>query len=483
MRSICLLPRCFVFALLLLIGLSADADERPLDVARDKPNILFIIADDLGYSDLGVTGSDYYLTPNLDKLASESLVFNAAYANCANCAPTRAALMSGMYAPRTGVYTVGTSERGKASDRVLIPTKNNDTLSADFVTIAEVLKGAGYTTAHMGKWHLGEGETGPEGQGFDVNVGGGHNGHPKSFFSPYRNVDIPDSPKGEYLTDRLTREAADFIGKQKDADKPFFLYLPLYTVHTPIQPEKARVAAAEAREKGKHHTKANYAAMVEGMDFYIGRLLDALEAHGVADNTIVVFTSDNGGHGGFTDQHPLRGSKGMFYEGGIRVPLFVKYPGVTKAGATFDEPVVLLDFFPTFAEVGKGKLPDTQPVDGVSLLPVMRDADKSLGREAIFFHFPAYLQGYSGGEGAEAQRPPWRATPCSAIRMGDWKMIRYYETGKIELFNLAKDPGEQLDLSIIEADKVEEMFLKLMLWQRKTNAPVPSERNPKYKSD
>lgn len=464
-----------------LLGCSTLAADQAKDTAR--PNIVFIMIDDLGYTDLGVTGSDDYLTPNIDKLASQSMVFSAAYANCANCAPTRAALMSGMYAPRTGVYTVGNSDRGKASDRVLVPTENKDTLDPKFITIAEVLKRAGYTTAHMGKWHLGEGETGPEAQGFDVNVGGGHNGHPKSFFSPYGNVDLPDSPKGEYLTDRLTREAAEFIGEQKDADEPFFLYLPLYTVHTPIQPEQRFVDAARARLKTDNDKLIKYAAMVAAMDHYVGRVLDALEEHGVADNTLVVFTSDNGGHGTYTDHHPLRGSKGMFYEGGIRVPLFVRYPGVTKAGSTFEEPVVLLDFFPTLTDIGQGKLPDSQPVDGVSLLPVLRDPKASLGRDAIYFHFPAYLQGYSGGEGDEAHNPPWRATPCSAIRMGDWKLIQYFETGDVELFNLAKDPGEQNDLSKKEAAKATEMTALLKAWQKQTNAPVPTEKNPKYKGE
>ena len=464
----------FALTLGLLFAYSAQADERP--------NILFIIADDLGYTDLGVTGSDYYLTPHLDKLAGQSLVFNAAYANCANCAPTRAALMSGMYAPRTGVYTVGSSERGKAAGRMLIPTENNDTLSMDVVTIAEVLKEAGYTTAQMGKWHLGEGEDGgPTTQGFDLNIAGHHGGSPRSYFSPYKNKYLEDGPKGEYLTERLTREAASFIEAQKDSDKPFFLYLPLYNVHTPIQPIKAMAEAADAREKGEHHTNPKYAAMVEAMDLYIGRLLEALETHGVADNTLVIFTSDNGGHGGVTDQHPLRGSKGMFYEGGIRVPLFVKYPGVTKAGATFDEPVVLLDFFPTLAEIGKGKLPKEQPVDGVSLLPVMRDSDASLGREAIYFHFPCYLQGYEGGEGAEAQRPPWRATPCSAIRMGDWKLIKYFETNETELFNLNDDPGEQHNLAQKNVDMRIKLLAQIRQWHQSVDAPIPTEKNPKYK--
>lgn len=448
--------------------------------AADRPNIVFIIADDLGYTDLGITGSNYYQTPNLDKLANQSLVFNAAYANCANCAPTRAALMSGMYAPRTGVYTVGNSDRGKASGRALIPTANTTELDPKFVTLAEVLQAAGYTTAHMGKWHLGEGEAGPKAQGFDVNVAGNHAGHPKSYFSPYRNPNLTDGPKGEYLTERLTREAADFIGKHKDGGKPFFLYLPLYTVHTPIQPLPELAQRAAQRPKGKHHHNAKYAGMVEGMDRFIGTVLDVIDEYGLADNTIVIFTSDNGGHGGVTDQHPLRGSKGMFYEGGIRVPLFVRYPGVTPAGKHFDEPVVLLDFYPTLAQLGGGKLPTAQPVDGVSLLPVLRDPSQSLNRDAIYFHFPAYLQGYSGGEGAEAHRPPWRATPCSVIRSGDWKLIEYFETGNVELFNLATDLGEQNDLSKQKPKKTAELLTKLRNWRESTQAPVPTERNPKY---
>ncbi|MEM6258578.1 MAG: sulfatase [Planctomycetota bacterium] len=464
------------FSLLLVLSLGSKAH------ADDRPNILFIIADDLGYADLGVTGSDYYLTPNLDKLASESMVFSAAYANCANCAPTRAALMSGMYAPRTGVYTVGNPDRGKASDRVLIPTPNKTELDTTFVTIAEVLKDAGYTTASIGKWHLGEGESGgPEAHGFDINIAGHHGGSPRSYFSPYRNKYLEDGPKSEYLTERLTREAADFIGRQKDAGKPFFLYLPLYNVHTPIQPYLEKLISAEARPKGKRHNNPKYASMVEAMDKYLGRLFDALETHGVADNTIVVFTSDNGGHGTYTDQHPLRGSKGMFYEGGIRVPLFVKYPRVTKPGSSSKQPVLLLDFFPTLAEAGRGKLPTTQPIDGVSLMPVLRDPKAKLGREAIFFHFPAYLQGYSGGEGAEAQRPPWRATPCSVIRAGNWKLIEYFETGEVELFNLANDPGEQNDLSKNEVFRMLELKRSLKAWQEETNAPVPTEKNPEYK--
>ena len=474
------MKQLLTIALLLLVACRAAPDVEP----TPRPNIVFIIADDLGYTDLGVTGSDYYLTPNLDKLASQSLVFNNAYANCANCAPTRAALMSGMYAPRTGVYTVGNSDRGKASGRMLIPTANNTELDPKFVTIAEVLKGAGYTTAHMGKWHLGEGDAGgPTAHGFDVNIAGHHGGSPRSYFSPYRNKYLPDGPKGEYLTDRLTSEAAAFIEKQKGLEKPFFLYLPLYNVHTPIQPIRELADRADAREKGKNHNNPKYAAMVEAMDQYVGRLLDAIQEQGLADNTVVVFTSDNGGHGGVTDHRPLRGSKGMFYEGGIRVPLFVRYPGVTQAGSTSDEPVTLLDFYPTLTEVGQGKLPTAQPVDGLSLLPIMREPGKQLGREAIFFHFPAYLQGYAGGEGAESQRPPWRATPCSVIRAGDWKLIEYFETGEVELFNLKQDIGEEKNLSNTRPKKTSELLTKLRAWRESTHAPVPTQRNPKYKGE
>jgi len=470
-----------LIALCLLIGCVAPLEAR---AQKDRPNIVFIMADDLGYGDLGVTGSDDYRTPNIDKLATESMVFNAAYANCANCAPTRAALMSGMYAPRTGVYTVGSPERGRANDRRLIPAPNKTELAPGFVTIAEVLKQAGYTTAHMGKWHLGSGETGPRAQGFDVNIGGGDNGHPRSFFSPYRNVDhIPDSPEGEYLTDRLTREAVDFMAGQKQSDTPFFLYLPLYTVHTPIQPQQRFIDAAASRDKGEHHDHVKYAAMVESMDHYVGRILDAIDEHGFGDNTLVVFTSDNGGHGGYTDHAPLRGSKGMFYEGGIRVPLFVRYPGLTTAGASCDEPVVLLDFYPTLTELAGAGLPADQPVDGLSLLPLFRDPDAELQRDAIYFHFPAYLQGYRGGEMAEAQRPPWRATPCGAIRASDWKLIEYFETGDLELFNLKEDAGEQNDLSKAMPEKTRSLHAMMRTWREQTNAPVPAQKNPRYKGE
>jgi len=449
-------------------------------LADERPNIVFILADDLGYTDLTCTGSDYYQTPNLDRFASQSMIFNAGYANCANCAPTRAALMSGMYAPRTGIYTVGNSDRGNARGRMLIPTQNTTTLAPEVVTIAEVLHDAGYTTAHMGKWHLGDGVHGPENQGFDVRVAG--NAGTRSFFSPYNDAHLSDGPEGEYLTERLSREAASFITAHADDDAPFYLSLAYYSVHTPIQPMPSFADRAGLREPGQYHYNAQYAGFVEGLDAFVQIVLDAIDEQGLADNTIVVFASDNGGHGAYTDVYPLRGGKGMFYEGGIRVPLFVRYPGVTQAGATCDEPVVLLDFYPTFTEVAGGQLPTTQPVDGLSLLPLLRDPSASLDREAIFFHFPAYLEAYAGGMD-EAHRQPWRATPCSVIRAGDWKLIEYFEDGEVELFNLANDRGEQHNLTADQPERAAQLLQQLHAWQQATDAPIPTERNPAYRAE
>ncbi len=447
--------------------------------AADRPNIVFILADDLGCTDLGATGSDYYLTPNLDKFATQALHFTSAYSNCANCAPTRAALMSGMYAPRTGIYTVGESDRGDGKGRMLIPTENKTRLEPSVVTIAEVLRDAGYNTAMMGKWHLGDGETGPKNQGFDYVPYYAHG--TRSFIAPYKTAGLPnDAPEGEYLSDRLAQEAAKFMKSQKGADKPFFLYLPFFSVHTPINPKPDLVEKAKQRIVGVHHKDPQYAGFVESLDGAVGLVLSAIDELGLADNTIVIFASDNGGNGTYTDQHPLRGSKGMFYEGGIRTPLFVRYPGVAKAGATCDEPVTLLDFYPTLTEIAGGKHPTGQPVDGKSLLPLFKDNQQALGRDAIYFHFPCYLQGYPGGENEEAQRSPWRATPCSVIRSGDWKLIEYYETGKVELFNLKDDVGEARDLSQTNKEKAVELLGKLHAWQKSVDAPIPTQRNPAY---
>ena len=462
-----------VGCLAVVLSLGAAAD--------DRPNIVFILADDLGWTDLAVTGSDYYLTPNLDKFAGQSLRFTNGYSNCANCAPTRAALMSGMYGPRTGIYTVGKSERGNTKDRLLIPTPNKTKLDPQVVTLAEVLRDAGYATAMTGKWHLGDGETGPANQGFDYVPYYAHG--TRSFIAPYKTRGLPDdAPKGEYLTERLANEAIKFIKQQRGGDKPFFLYLPFFAVHTPINPLPELVEKAKQRTRGRYHHNPEYAAFVEGMDRSVGKVLDALDDMGLKDNTLVVFASDNGGYGPATDVYPLRGSKGIFYEGGIRVPLFVRYPGVTQAGATCDEPVMLFDFYPTLTQIAGGKLPTTQPVDGKSLVPLFKNPKQTLNRDAIYFHFPCYLQAYSGGM-EEAPDMLFRARPCSVIRAGDWKLIEYFETGKIELFNLRDDEGEGNDLAKAKPEKAQELLAKLRAWRESVNAPVPTERNPHYKGE
>ncbi len=459
---------CVVLVLLCRVALAGGEIEWD-----SPPNIVLIVADDLGWRDVGFMGSDFYETPRLDRLAAEGMVFSDAYANAANCAPSRAALMSGQYAPRTGVYTVGSPNRGKAANRKILAIPNTTTLDGDVVTLAESLRSEGYATGMMGKWHLGANdERGPLGQGFGVNVGGNRAGHPKSYFSPYNNPDIEDGPAGEYLTDRLTDEAIAFVRANKNG--PFFLYLPFYTVHTPLQPKANLLEKYQSKVPGERHTNARYAAMVEAMDANVGRLIDAIDDAGLGENTLVVFTSDNGGLGRVTTMDPLRGSKGMFYEGGIRVPMIARMPGMIEAGSTCNEPVIGVDFYPTFVEIAGAKVPDGQVLDGVSLVGLLR-SERSLAPRALFWHFPAYLE--SSGIVKDS---PWRTTPCGAIRMGPWKLIEYFEDGTIELYNLDADIGERTNLAAIRPEVRDRLYAAMTAWREEIEAPVPSEPNPKY---
>ena len=436
-----------------------------------KPNIVFYFIDDLGWTDVSFMGSKYYETPHVDQLSKEGMKFMSAYANAPNCAPSRACLMSGQYGPRHGVYTVGNSDRGKAQFRKLIPTKNTTVLADRFVTIAESLQSAGYVTATMGKWHLG---ADPTTQGFDVNIAGKHWGSPSGggYHSPYNYPNLVNREKGEYLTDRLGQEACKFIEANKD--KPFFLYLTHYAVHTPIQSKPGLKAKYQKKNPVGGHKNAAYAGMIESMDDSIGAVQATLKRLKLEENTVVIFFSDNGGHGGVTSNAPLRGSKGMLYEGGIREPLVVKWPGVTKPGTACNEPVIGVDLYPTFLEMAGARRPKNYLLDGLSIASLLRDAKASLKREAIFWHFPCYLQGYTPRHG------PFRTTPAAAIRMGDWKLIEFFEDGKLELYNLKSDLSEKNNLAQKMPAKTKELHAAMLKWRKSVKAPVPTEKNPRY---
>ena len=438
-----------------------------------RPNIVFFFIDDMGWMDTAFMGSRYYETPHIDRLAGQGVVFMSAYANAPNCAPSRASLMSGQYTPRHGIFTVGDPVRGNHPFRKLVPTPNKTVLDDEFITIAEALRTNGYVTATMGKWHLGKD---PTTQGFDVNIAGREWGSPSGggYHSPYKYPNLVAQEQGEYLTDRLGQEACRFIERNKD--KPFFLYLTHYAVHTPIQAKKELTQKYKEKTPTEHHNNPAYAAMIESVDDSVGTVLAKLEALELTEKTVVVFFSDNGGHAGATSNFPLRGAKGMLYEGGIREPMIVKWPGVTRPGGICHEPVIGVDFYPTFLEITGTEKPRDYTLDGLSLVPLLKDPNAGLPREAIFWHFPCYLQG-SGGRDADR---PFRTTPAGAVRMGDWKLIEYFEDGGLELFNLKDDVGEQNNLADKLPDKVKQLHAALSAWRKEVNAPVPTTPNPKY---
>jgi arylsulfatase A-like enzyme len=445
---------------------------------NSKPNIIFILMDDLGWNNVGFMGSTYYETPNIDSLARNGMIFTNAYANGPNCAPTRACILTGQYTPRHGIYTVSSSERGKTQLRKIIPIANKTILETNAVTIAEALKPAGYVCASIGKWHMGDDpEYGPLAQGFDINIAGNHSGSPPNgYFAPFKLPYIEEAPPGEYLSDRLTGEAIQFIESNKD--KPFFLYLPHYAVHTPLQ------APADLIEKYKnkpdHTGKINpiHAAMLESVDTGIGKIISKLKESHLEDNTVIFFFSDNGGVTWITSMAPLRGGKGMLYEGGIRVPMFVYWPGKIKPGMQCDVPVAGIDFFPTFLDLAGIHLTKDRPMDGISILPLLQ-GQKELKREALFWHFPAYLEARNNP--AEGARDPYfRTRPAAVVRMGNWKLIEYFEDGELELYNLQDDVSEKYNV-VQQYPEITRNLLNIMLqWRKLTGAPVPTQRNPDY---
>jgi len=450
-------------------------------MAAEKPNIIYINIDDLGWADLGYNGSKIYETPHIDKLASQSMNFTNGYAPAANCAPSRASCLTGQWSPRHGVYTVNNSDRGKASTRKLIPIKNTLHIKDSNLTLGGALKAAGYKTATMGKWHI---TKDPLKNGFDINIGGTSAGGPYNggYHSPFKYPNLEVKEKGVYLTDRLTDNAIKFI--QTDHGKPFFLYLPYFAVHGPIQGKRDKIAYYNKKigDKKGGQTNAAYAAMVTTVDDNVGRVMKALDDAGVADNTIVVFTSDNGGVWKVSKQYPLRAGKGAYYEGGIREPFLIRWPAKIKPGKS-DTPVSGLDFFPTFLAAAGAEKPKGKILDGHNLLPMMTGKAK-LEDRALYWHFPIYLQAYAKkGEKVQTQDPLFRTRPGSAIRRGDWKLIQYFENNDLELYNLKEDIGEANNLADKNPKKVKELLSELEAWRKKTNAPVPTKKNPAYKGN
>ncbi|MCL6295297.1 sulfatase [Jejuia spongiicola] len=437
----------------------------------ERPNIVLILVDDLGWSDTSFMGNPVYETPNLDKLSNESVVFSNAYAPAANCAPSRACIMSGKNTPFHGIYTVGSSERGKSKNRKLIPTKNTVTLSDSIVTIAEALKKHGYTSASIGKWHLGED---PKTQGFNINVAGSHAGHPKSYFSPYKNKNIEDGTKGEYLTDRITNEAINFISANKE--KPFFLYLPYFTVHTPLQGKQHLIEKYKSKIKNDQRFNPMYGAMVESMDDNVGKLLNSLKTLKIEENTIVIFMSDNGGLASVSTQFPLRAGKGSYYEGGIRVPCIIKWPKKIEKTKKTNAVISGLDIFPTLMDIVNDK--NDYNLEGTSLLPLLTE-NKSVKERSLVWHFPIYLQGVNTKKD-DARDSLFRTRPGSVIRKGKWKLHEYFENGELELYDLDTDIGERINLIEDNQEKAQELLDELNTWREARQAPVPKELNPDY---
>jgi arylsulfatase A-like enzyme len=429
--------------------------------------VVFILVDDLGYTDLGCQGSGYYETPRIDRLAAEGMRFTNHH-HAQNCQPTRAALMSGQYGARTGVYTVGGIDRFDWSNRPLRPVENVTNLPLDRVTVAQSLKSAGYSTAIFGKWHLGEkGAYHPGKRGFDEAIVS--NG--KHFdFTTDPQVEVPE---GAYLADFLTDRAEDFIRRKRGG--PFFLYLPHFGVHSPYQAKPDLIEHFKNKAPVGGHYDPVYAAMIASIDESVGRILDLLEEWKLAENTLVVFASDNGGVGGYaregikqggdvTDNSPLRSGKGSQYEGGTRVPLIFRWPGVTKAGSTCAVPTIHVDLPATFLEVAQAPVLD-QVRDGESLVALLKDPDAALSRTAIYQHMPGYLG---------AGRNSWRTTPVGAIQEGDWKLMEFFEDGRLELYDLGGDPGESKNLSSTRSDKAAELHTKLKAWREAIGAAMPA---------
>jgi arylsulfatase A-like enzyme len=439
------------------------------------PNIIYINADDLGVMDVGFN-NPIFETPNIDRLRSEGMLFTEAYAPAANCAPSRACVLSGQTGPRHGVYTVNSSERGPASQRKLIPIKNTLHLEPDNLTIAAALQAGAYKTIHLGKWHVG---ADPLQQGIDINIGGDQSGSPAGgYFAPFQNGSMKrfnrEYPKGTHRVDIYADQAIRFLREQ--GNQPFFMHMAFYSVHTPLQ----AVSEFSDKYQGKA-VDARYASMVEKMDQGIGKILDEVDALNLSENTLIVFCSDNGGIRKFSKQDPYRSGKGSYFEGGIRVPLVVAWKGHVEAGSTCDVPVSGIDFYPTFLDVANLSVPEGKQLDGQSLLPLLRQQG-GFAERALYWHFPIYLQSYAK-ELDDAHDTHFRTRPGSVIRMGQWKLHEYFEDGRLELYNLESDLGERENLATSQPEIAVKLHRLLQQWRFNTNAPIPTQLNPKFISE
>ena len=441
-----------------------------------KLNFVFLLIDDLGWRDLGCFGSSFYETPNIDRLAAEGMRFTQAYSACPVCSPTRASLMTGKDTARlrfTGHITAIGRHRHPENSRI-IPPDDNMFLPLEEITIAEALKPAGYASASIGKWHLGSEKYWPKQQGFDVNIAGWTHGSPPSYFYPYerpRNKWNPSIPTlhggkpGEYLTDRLTDEAISFVEQNKDG--PFFLYLTHYAVHTPLQAPQPLVTKYEAKLKRDDSQKnATYAAMIENVDTNIGRVRETLEDLKLSERTVIIFASDNGGLAEVTNNAPLRAGKGHVYEGGIRVPLIVKWPGRVAGGSSCASPVTTEDLYPTIVEMaGRGVAPGSE-LDGQSIVPLLTGKGRFEERP-LYWYYPHYS--------------PQAKNPAAAIRYGDYKLIKFYDPPGLELYNLAEDIGETQNLVEKLPQKASQLHKNLKDYLRAVNAKMHTP-NPNYKA-
>ena len=462
------------------VGILAGAVAAALLLAKAeaRPNVILFLVDDLGWADLSCQGSGYYKTPNIDRLASEGVRFTNAYAACAVCSPTRAAILTGKYPARLMLTQWLPAGRWNSEKNRLREGRFLRQLPLEEFTLPETLREAGYATWHIGKWHLGGAPFSlPEHHGFEVNIAGSDHGAPGSYFFPFKGIwKIPttnhavlkrtllDGKEGDYLTDRLTEKAIRLI-ENRDSEMPFFLYFPFYAVHTPLQGKPELMADFEAIPDAERQGKPAYAAMVKSVDENVGRVMARLEELGLRKDTLIVFTSDNGGYAGATKNDPLRANKGAHYEGGIRVPLILAGAGVGQSGAISDLPAISCDLYPTILEIlGLPSRPH-QHVDGISLASELK-SQPGAGSRALFWHYPHYNQ-----------HP--QSAPVSIVREGNWKLIEFLESENLELYDLENDIGESKNLAKTKPELAAELLKRLHAWKREVRAD-PMTANPEF---